>query len=88
MSAVRLVLRIILATAIVIAVGATGLLGFMVLEPIANTLSGPPSGLGWGDLTGNVLMFGSLGVLGLLLVLILWFVYAPIRQDRRQQFRR
>jgi len=88
MSGARLIIRIIMATITVIAVGSIGVIGFMVIEPFAFGLAGPPSALGWGDLTGTTLMFGSLGILGLLLVLILWFVYAPIRRDRRQQFRR
>jgi len=86
MTAARLILRIIMATATVIAIGAIGVLGFMTIEPFFNAF-GEPTGLGDATPAGNVMLFGSLGVLGLLLVLVLWFVYAPIREDKRQQFR-
>lgn len=86
MTAARLILRIIMATATVITVGAIGVLGFMTIEPFFNAF-GEPTGLGGATPAGNVMLFGSLGVLGLLLVLVLWFVYAPIREDKRQQFR-
>jgi len=87
MSAARLILRIIMATVTVIAVGAIGVLGFMTIEPFFTAL-GEPTGFNGATPASNLMLFSSLGVLGLLLVLVLWFVYAPIRSDRRQQFRR
>jgi hypothetical protein len=87
MSAPRLILRILVATVTVIAVGTTAVLGFSVIEPIEGQFSAPAS-LGWGNVGGTVLTFAAAGFLSLLLVLIIWFIAAPIRRDKRQQFRR
>jgi len=88
MSAAALILRIMFATVTLIVLGVTSVFGFIVIEPFAAAF-GAPGGLpGWSGLGDNLLMFTSMGFLGLLLVLTLWFVYAPIRNDRRQQFRR
>jgi len=87
MSGARLVLRIIMATVTVIAVGAIGVFGWVMMGPFFESI-GEPTGFGSATPAGNLMLFSSLGLLGLLLVLVLWFVYAPIRNDRRQQFRR
>jgi len=88
MSAAALILRIMFGTVTVIVLGVTSVFGFIILEPFAAAF-GTPGGLpGWSGLGSHTLMFTSMGMLGLLLVLVLWFVYAPIRNDRRQQFRR
>lgn len=88
MSAASLILRIIVATVIVLTLGTIGVFGFTVIEPFYQAFGEPPSSLGWGSPAMNVLAFGSFGFLGLFLVLIIWLVYAPIREDKRQQFRR
>lgn len=86
MSAARLILRIIMATVTVIAVGAIGVFGWVMMGPFFEAI-GEPSGFGSVTPASNLMLFSSLGLLGLLLVLVIWFVYAPIRNDRRQQFR-
>jgi len=87
MSAAALILRIIFATVTVVVLGVTFVFGFLVIEPFSEAF-GAPALAGWSGLGAHTLMFTSLGMVGLLLVLTLWFVYAPIRNDRRQQFRR
>jgi len=87
MSAARLVLRIVVATITVIAVGAILVLGLTVVEPFHAAFGGSPV-LGVSDPGGGVLPFMVAGGLALLLVLIVWFVGAPIQRDKRQQFRR
>lgn len=85
MSAAALIFRIILASIIAITVGVIGWIGFMILEPFSAAFGNPPSSLGWG--TGqSVLMFVSFAIIGLLIVLVVWFVVAPARRDARQQF--
>ena len=89
MSAPRLVLRIVIATVTVITVGTIAVFGFtQVIEPFAGALGGPPSSLGWDDPGGTTTSMVIAAFLALLLVLIIWFIAAPIRQDKRQQFRR
>jgi len=89
MSAPRLVLRIVIATVTIICVGTIAVIGFtQVVEPFDAALSGPPDSLGWPDAAGTTTTMVVAGLLGLILVLIIWFIAAPIRRDRRQQFRR
>lgn len=88
MSAASLILRGIFATLIVIVIGTVGVFGFTVVEPFYAAFGEPPSSLGWGSPAFNVLTFASFGFIGLFLVVIIWLVYAPIRQDQRQDFRR
>lgn len=87
MSVAGHVIRIIVATITVIAVGAIGVLGFMVIEPFFLAFGEPPAALNWGTPASTTVMFASFGLLGLLLVLMIWVVYSPIRQDQRQQYR-
>lgn len=89
MSAPRLVLRIVIATVTVIAVGTIAVFGYtQVIEPFAGALAGPPAALGWDDPGGTTTTMVVAAFLALLLVLVIWFISAPIRQDKRQQFRR
>lgn len=87
MSAATLILRIIVATTTLITVGTIGVFGFTVLEPFYAAFGDPPSSLQWGDPATTTIAFASFGIIGLLLVLTIWFISAPIRRDRRQQFR-
>lgn len=88
MGAASLILRLIVATIIAITLGTIGVFGYQVIEPFYFAFGEPPSSLGWGSPALNVVAFASFGILGLFLVLIIWLVYAPIRQDQRQEFRR
>lgn len=87
MGAAALTLRIIVATVIVITIGVIGMFGFLVVEPFAASFGNPPAALGWGDPGGTAVAFTSVSFVGLFLVLVIWFVAAPIRRDRRQQYR-
>ena len=87
MSAANLILRIILATIIVITLGTIGLFAFALLEPFATAFGSAPDSLGWAEMGLSTLAFAGAGFAGLFLALILWLVYAPIRNDRRQQVR-
>lgn len=88
MSVQRLILRTLFFPVMLVTIGIIGLFGFMVLEPFQAALGGPPSSLGWGTPGGTVMTFASVGLVTLLLVIAIWYVAAPIRNDRRQQFRR
>lgn len=87
MSAASLILRIVFATVIVITLGVTAVFGFTVIEPFYGAFGEPPSSLGWGTPATGVLAGGAAAFLGLFLVVIIWFIYAPIRRDQRQQYR-
>ena len=86
MSAAALILRIVIASITVITVGVIGWIGFLVIEPFSMHFGDPPASLGWG--TGApILTFASFAIIGLLLVLVIWFIVSPIRADQRQGFR-
>lgn len=87
MSAAALVLRIVFATVTVIVVGTIGVFGFTVIEPFHAAFGEPPAALGWGTPASTTLAFAATALVGLLLVLIIWLIAAPIRNDQRQQFR-
>lgn len=86
MSAARLVLRLVVATVTVLALGLVGVVGFTLLEPFSQAFGSAPASLGWAD--SNVLIFAGAAFLGLILVVIIWLVAAPIRTDVRQEFGR
>ncbi len=87
MSVASQVFRIIIFPIILITVGTIAVFGFIVIEPFFSALGEPPAGLGWGSPALKTMTFASFGFLGLILVLVIWFWYAPIREDRRQQYR-
>lgn len=88
MSAARFTLRIIVFLVTLLTIGVIFVFGFQLIDPFYNAFGEPPSGLGWGTPASTTVLFAGLGMLGLMLVLIIWFVVAPVRQDRRQQVRR
>lgn len=87
MSAAALILRIIVAGIAVITIGTIGVFGFTVIEPFHAAFGEPPSSLDWGSPASTTLTFTAAGIFGLFLALVIWFVYAPIKQDQRQQYR-
>jgi hypothetical protein len=89
MSAPAFIFRVMFATVTLIAVGAISVVGYIaVVEPFAQAPIGPPGTLGWGAVDDTAVQFAMLGLLGLMVVLVVWFVSAPIRRDRRQEVRR
>ena len=87
MSTASLIMRIVVASVAVIAVGVILVLGFTIIEPFYEAFGDPPASLGWGSPGSTAIAFASFGGVGLLLVIIVWFVAAPIQRDQRQQFR-
>lgn len=87
MSAARLVLRIVMFIVTALVIGVIMAFGFQLIDPFYAAFGEPPEALGWGTPANNVVVFAGVGMLGLLIVLLVWFVVAPIRRDRRQQFR-
>lgn len=89
MTAASLILRLVMFPVTLIAVGTIAVFGYVgVIEPFYGSFGNPPASLGWGDPATTIVAFAAVGAIGLLLVLVIWFVVAPIRTDQRQQFRR
>lgn len=86
-SAARLIFRLCFATVLVIIAGTVSVFGFQILEPVYFGFGEPASSLNWGEPGKLALTYASFGMLGVFLVIILWFVYAPIKEDVRQEVR-
>lgn len=87
MSAAGLVVRIVIASITILTLGVIAVYGFTIVEPFYASFGEPPASLGWGSPASTTLMMGSFAFVGLGLVLIIWFISAPIRNDRRQGYR-
>jgi hypothetical protein len=74
------------ATLTAIVLGGTLIIGLPLLEAFSQQLGGGRPAVGWSD--PSIFSFFAAGFIGLLLVLVVWFVSAPIRKDKRQEFRR
>lgn len=88
MSAPRFILRIVVFLVTLLTIGVIFVFGFQLIDPFYAAFGEPPGALGWGTPGNTTVVFAGIGMLGLMLVLIIWFVVAPVRQDRRQQFQR
>jgi hypothetical protein len=88
-SAAALVLRIIVSVVLLVVLGTAAAVSFTgALEPLAAAVGDPGASLGWGSPATDALTYGGSALVSILLVLILWTVFAPIKNDVRQQFRR
>lgn len=85
--AIALLLRMMVATLSILIVGTIAVFGMQFIEPIGAVLS-TPDALGWSDpfeVVGGIFVAA---IVGLMLVIAIWLITAPVRNDRRQQIRR
>lgn len=63
--------------------------GFTLMDPIYNNVIDTQlmSDLGWGAPQNVVMLFAGLGLIGLGLVVVIWWIASPIREDVRQEQR-
>lgn len=88
MSALNQIFRIMFATILILVAGTASVFLFVgVIEPFYQAMSGPPTSLGWGDPNSNTVRWGAISMLAVLVAVMLWFIIAPIRNDRRQEIR-
>lgn len=85
--AAQFILRTIFGTVLIIVLGTMAVFGVQIVEPMYFGFGEPPSSLGWGEPGLNALVFMSFGLIGLLLVIVLYMVFAPIQNDVRQEVR-
>lgn len=64
-------------------------IGYSLLDPIFNSVidTGLMTDLGWGAPQNVVMLFVGLGLAGLGLAVVLWWIASPIRDDVRQEQR-
>lgn len=85
MAGVNTILRIIGAALVLLILFVVTAVGFELIEPIWRSL-GQPAESSWER--PNFMLFMSLGLVGLVFVVITWLIVAPIRNDVRQDVRR
>ncbi|MFB6198928.1 MAG: hypothetical protein ABEI52_11790 [Halobacteriaceae archaeon] len=78
------IIRIVVMPVVLLILMFVAWVGVKLFEPIDSALG--VNAAGWTPV--NFLFFMSLGLIGLVLVLFVWFWYAPIRNDVRQEQRR
>lgn len=86
MAGANTIIRIVVFPIVLLIIMFVTAVGIRLYEPIRQALGQPPAGLGWP--TVNFLFFMTLGLIGLFLVLLFWLLYAPIRNDVRQEQQR
>ena len=80
------VLRLVFGTMSIITVAFVAAVGYTVMDPIfAQRNTELMTGLGWGTPHETVMLFAGLAFIGISMVVILWWLVAPVRQDVRQQ---
>ena len=87
MRAANFILALIVATVAVLTLRTIFVFGFQLLDPFAAAFGSPPSGLGWEIGSLQIVAYAGAGMIGLFVVVIVWFVYGPIRTDVRQGVR-
>ena len=86
MSATSLLFRMMFGTVMVIVLGmCAAVAGVFVIEPIHFALGGVAPVIE-GNPSSQVILFSSVSLIGLISVLLVWMVAAPIRRDVRQEF--
>lgn len=85
MAGVNTILRIIGAALSLIVIIFVTAVGTTLIEPIAQSLGAPAIG-SWVQL--DMMFFSALGLIGLVIVVIIWLIVAPVRNDVRQDVRR
>lgn len=82
MAGVNTILRIIGSGLSLFVIIFVSVVGVTLYEPINQSLGSTPASLGWPDV--NFIFFMALGLIGLVIVVIIWLIFAPIRNDVRQ----
>lgn len=83
------ILRLIGGTIFLVALLFIVAVGFTLADPIYNQVidSTLMSDLGWGDPAMVAMLFMGLSLIGMGIVVIIWWIVSPIRDDVRQDTR-
>jgi len=83
MAAADTIIRIIIVPVLVATLSFIAWVGVKLFDPISTTIGGPPASLGW-TTNEHFYTFMALGLIGLILVVLVWLWVSPIREDVRQ----
>lgn len=83
---IRLIATVVFALVLLFVVAV----GYSLMDPIYNNVidESMMTGLGWGSPQDTIMLFAGLGLIGMGLVVVLWWIVSPIRDDVRQEQRR
>ena len=83
------VLKLFATTLFLVILAFVTAVGYSLIDPIyANTVDASlMTKLGWGAPQGTVITFMGISLAGLGLVVVLWWIFSPIREDTRQSQR-
>jgi len=87
MNGAAFILRLIVGTVAILVLGTIFVFGFIFLDPFAAAFGSPPASLGWELGSLQILGYAAAGMIGLIVVLLVWMIYGTVRNDRRQAFR-
>jgi len=89
MRGVGTIARVIGGTITLVVIAWVMSVGYSLIEPIYTNTINPSlmTSLGWGAPQDVVMLFVALASAGLSIVVIIWWLVAPIREDVRQQQR-
>lgn len=87
MAGLDTILRLIGGTIALAFIAWVTAVGFMLVDPIYNNIIDQAlfDSLGWGSPQNVVMLFMALSLVGLILVVIVWWIVGPIRRDVRQE---
>lgn len=84
MAGVNSVIRMIAAPVVLAIIVFVSWVGVKLMDAITGSLNGPPAELGWPGM-GVPYTFMGLGLIAMSLVVIIWLVWARVREDTRQE---
>lgn len=84
MAGVDTIIRLLGGTLAIVIIIVVGAFGWQVIEPVYNNLTLGDLPAGWGTPQNTLLLFVSLSSIGLIAVVVIWWLVAPVREDVRQ----
>lgn len=78
------VLRVIMGTISIVVIIVVGAVGYALLDPLYSALGFGDLPAGWGAPQDVVMLFFGLATIGLIIVVIVWWVASSAREDVRQ----
>lgn len=88
MAGIDTVLRLIGGTLAIVCIIVIAFFGVKVIDPVFNNLTFNDMPAVWGSPQNVVYLFMTLAAIGLIAVVAIWWLVAPVRDDVRQEIQR